>query len=669
MNLILIVLAFLAPTANAAIAPSAAASKWQFADETDAYLAVPVCRAFTQATTSKEPIELSFAYPKEGKLVPMIGLRTKLAPIEVALKISATETENFYLLKAGATNADVSYLWYAPVNVARFEQIVRDRSSLDLVLDPKGAKTPVSVSLVGSSNALDQAAKCLKGTAGANDFFKLLNAQKDNLTPDLGDRTPLFLFHTVQAAFEAYRAGQAISLDLATLRKANAPLLSRESAAQATLKSAQSARDAADAKLKTAQTQVSTLSAQLEQAKSTLAALQAEKPVDEADLAKKKATYLPLKAQMAPYDKAIVDAAAKVKSIAGSIAANEALIDKNTKRIPQLENESASLTRQLPGLRSRVNSTRSAYDDADYKYRQYDVSRETRDQLDRDAQYGWAKSDVDRYTREVQQDQSEVNSAQSAVSSAESALNSCKAQPNANCSSQDQALNQARANLSAREATLWGAQNSLNRAKSDMQSREDDIKRKVQNESDDLRRKRDDAESEYNTASGNLTDAQNRIAEIRNAIPALKAQIEKAQAALPGLRDQLTAANAALDAANAARAAFSAQIDFGTAESEYLAAVQKLSDAVAGIAKATKEIPQLTKSLALVTKTVPGLTNALAAADAALTKAQAVLAPLEEQLKPFHEAQAAKLAALDAESTKFKNGRAAYQDLLKILAQ
>jgi hypothetical protein len=73
---------------------------------------VPVCRAFTAATTSKDPIEFSMAYPKEGKVLPMIGLRTKLAPPLVAIKISRTEREYLFLLKAGATNQDNSFYGY-----------------------------------------------------------------------------------------------------------------------------------------------------------------------------------------------------------------------------------------------------------------------------------------------------------------------------------------------------------------------------------------------------------------------------------------------------------------------------------------------------------------------------------------------------------------------------
>jgi hypothetical protein len=305
----------LSTNAFAMPAPNAASSKWKNLEETDSVLQAPVCRALTQTQLGPDLVELSMAYPKDGKLLPMISLRTKIAAPLVAVQIARNVTENFYLLKAAASNDADTIYWYAPVNVARFEQLVRAGSSLTFVLDPKGTPAPVSFSLVGSSNALDAIAKCLKTVKEPLDFYKLLNAQKDNLNPDLGDRSVAFLAQNVQAAFDAYLAGQGIAMEIAALRKATAPLLAKEAAAQLTLKNSHAAFTSADTKLKTATALVGSLTDKLAASKAALVAFTTEKPLATADLAAKTATYLPLKAQMVPYEKAITDGNSKVKSI------------------------------------------------------------------------------------------------------------------------------------------------------------------------------------------------------------------------------------------------------------------------------------------------------------------------------------------------------------------
>lgn len=662
--------ALAAGPAFAQVALTAAASNWKNVEETDAYLATPVCRAFTQKSNSAEPVEFSMAYPKDGKLLPMVGLRTKLAPPSIAIRISATESESLFLLQAGATNADANLYWYAPVNFSRLEAVIRERDTLDLILDPKGAKTALKVSLAGSSNALDTVKKCLKATAVPNDFFKLLNAAKDNLTPDLGDRSPLFLFQAVQKAYDSFLAGRGIQSELAKLRAANKPLLDKEAAAIASVKSATATFTAAKAKLEGAQAKEADLTAKLAAAKAELARLQGEKPIAEADLAKKKGIYLPLKAQMAPYEKAIADAAAAVKSIQGDISSKETLIERNTRRIPELERESASLRRQIPGLESRERSTRSAYDDADRDYRNYDVRREYERELDRDTWYSWAKRDLDTAKREQSDAKRKTWDAQSKMNSARGAMDSCtRVTPPKDCSAETNAFHAAENEWRSAWMAESSADSKVRSAESKIRSIEDDVKRKVDRISDDFKRKRDSAESDYVRARNELNAAQDRIAEIRSAIPTLRRQIEQAQAALPGLREKLTGAQATYAEKVAARDSFSRSIGFEEAKQAYLDADKVFNEIVAGIAARTKEIPVLTKDLAAVTKTIPALAKAFTTADTALKAAEAKLAPLTEQLKPFRAAEGEIVARLAGEEGVFKEKRAAYQDLLKLLRE
>ncbi|MGZ3660409.1 MAG: hypothetical protein ACXVB9_08910 [Bdellovibrionota bacterium] len=652
---------------QAAPAPSAA-SQWHNAEETDSYLQAPVCRAFTRAMSGAEGVELSFVFPKDAKLPPLAVIKTKLTPPMAAVKFSASDSASFFLLQSGATNQDTNLYWYAPVNFARLEAFVRDQNALTLVLDPKGAApTPVNFSLSGSTNALDAARKCAQSAPEPTAFFQLLNAQKDNLTPDLGDRSPAFLFRTVQAAFDAYRAGQGIQQELAALRKANAPLLNKETAALAAVKSSQAAFDSASSKLNAANAQVAALTQQLGDSKAKLAALQAEKPADESDLAQKKAAYLPLKAQMVPYDKAITDGAAQVSALTASIAQNQNTIDRNTQKIPAIQAESAQLQRQLPGLADSKSRAQSRYNEADRNYRSYDVNREYNNELARDSQYTWAKNAYDNAQRDYNSRMIARSQAQSELGHARDALNACHAQHQPNCSNWDSAVNQAQSKFNAALSAENSAQSAMNNARWQMDNRSSAARSKVQGESSRLQSIRSSAESAYNSAANALSQAQDRINEIRNAIPVLQAQIDKARAALPGLRDQLSAAEAALAKAKTDRQAFADSIGFGAAETAYSAADQKLKSVTAAIADLSKTVPQLTKDLAAAQKVIPGLTSAFQAAQTALTKAQATLAPIEEQLKPFRAQETVKLAELNAASDKFKNARAAYQDLRRLL--
>ena len=658
------------PSAHADYALTAAASQWKQADEADSFLQAQVCRAFTTSTSSAEPVELSLAYPKDPRILPMVSVKTKLAPPSIAVKITNTELEHLFLVQAGATNQDANLYWYAPVNFARFEAIVRERNFLDLVLDPKGARTAVRASLTGSANAMDAVKKCLKTTPVPYPFFKLLNAEKGSLTPDLGDRSPLFLFRTVQGAFDSYNAGVGIQAELAKLRAADKPLLDKEKAALASVKSAAATFTSAKTKLEAAQAKEADLTSKLAFAKAELARLQGEKPIAEADLAKKKGIYLPLKQQMAPYEKAITDAAAAVKALRDDIAAKEALIVRNERRIPELERESASLRRQIPGLESRERATRAEYDDADREYRNYDVRRETERELDRDASYSWAKRDLENARRELDRAKSAYWPKHTAMFQKKSEMEACqRQQPPVDCSAKVSEFQQAEREWQQayREQSDWeGKVRDYERRISDI---EDDVKRRIERISDELRRKRDSAESDYVSARNALNSAQDRIAEIRSAIPTLRRQIEAARAALPGLREKLTAAEALHAEKVAARDAFSRQIGFEEAKTAYLEADRVFNGIVAGIAARTKEIPLLTRDLATVTKSIPALQKAFTAADTALKAAEAKLAPIQEQLKPFRAAEAEKVAALAAEEARFATGRAAYQDLRKILAE
>src|SRR4051812_7057879 len=92
-------------SSHASIAFKAAQQKWQFADVVDADLQKEVCSAFTNQSDSTEPVELVMLFPKDGKTLPQIRVRSKLSAPMIAVQLDSKTTQPLFQIKA-ATNAD-----------------------------------------------------------------------------------------------------------------------------------------------------------------------------------------------------------------------------------------------------------------------------------------------------------------------------------------------------------------------------------------------------------------------------------------------------------------------------------------------------------------------------------------------------------------------------------
>ena len=649
---------------EAGFATNALDKNWKNADEVNPILQTQVCRASTEATTSKEKVELSFVYPKDAKVLPAVFIRTKIPANQVTLKLSPQVSEAMLLLNAATTAEETNVFWYAPVNFSRLENIVRERDTLEILVN----NASIKVSLAGSSNSLDQVQKCLKGGSAPEGFFKLLNQTKDNLVPDLGDRSVSFLFKTVQEAFNAYNAGVAANADLAKLRKSVEGALKKEAAAKESFVAAQGKFTKAQEKLNSAKAQVSSLETKIAEAKSSLANLMEAKGKAEQTLAEKKAVYAPLKEQMKPYETKLADAQKTTDSLKSEISNNESLVSGNERKIRSLESERDSLRREIPGLERDVENLRIEYSRAESNLNSYNREWEKRRILDGDWSYQNSKREFESKSRELDRARYEVRDEERKAEQARRELQICRAkQPPEPCAIQE-------SNLSQAERARDQARNKENSLESDLQSLkwrldrdEDDATRKVNDEYDRLARIRDDFASSLRSKQNELANDQERLEDIRVAIPKLRAQIDRANAALPGLRQKLTDAQVVLAQAQRDLQQFSEQIGFGNAEKEFLAAQKNLADITQGIAQKNKEIPILEKNLVAAKKLVDPLAKDFAKAEGELSVATQNLAKAQEPLKNFREQEAKILAEVAAQGDRFKTGRAIYQDLLKFL--
>jgi chromosome segregation ATPase len=114
--------------------------------------------------------------------------------------------------------------------------------------------------------------------------------------------------------------------------------------------------DAAEAKLDAGNSHRKEPHAKDEDARARLAALQAQKTTSEADLAAKKAVYVPLLNQMAPYENALKAARSKASSLKSAISRDESLISNGKEQIRAYQNERSGLESRLPGLQKRGRS-------------------------------------------------------------------------------------------------------------------------------------------------------------------------------------------------------------------------------------------------------------------------------------------------------------------------
>ena len=660
---------FSGSSGQAMMAQSAADQHWKNVDEVDAYLQTPVCRTFTQASDSKELVELSLSFAKDGKLLPMIRLETRLAASRVDVKLSRSVTETLFLLKRAADSNDNNIYWYAPVNFSRFENFLRDNDVLQLILDPKGQPLPIKISLSGSTNALKQVATCLKTTKEPTEFLKLLNQQKDNLTPDLGDRTPAFLYQATQAAYAAYLAGQGTAAALAQLQKPFANLLASEASGKKAVAADQLALTKAQEALDKLNQEISSLTDKIAKDQTDLAKFKQDKPAADADLKQKKATYQTLLPQLTPYSKAIADAVSLVKKIQASILSDQNLIVKNGKKIVSDRQETIDLTNSLPSLRSRVNRTADAANRAASAYNSFNVSSEISSRLRSDGMYQMALSSLESDQRNLQNAQSKQQSAQSKVWQAQSALSSCQGNPqtSANCSSQQSALSSAQSEESSASMEESSARMRVSSDQDEVDRRKNSVTNDVQRQADDLRSAYNSAQSAYDNARAEYADAQQRIRDIPGEIVRLQAAIDKATAEIPVLQDQLVAAQNQQAAAQASYDQFAKQIGFDVATSQFQAA-QQLDDSInKGIADLTKSIPLSQKQLKKDQSNLPQVQKTAVQAQTTLTAAQAKLTPIQTQLAPYYEQAAPLMAAQKQQALDLQTQRAIYQDLYKFL--
>jgi hypothetical protein len=652
-----------------------AGKDWKLVEDVDAVLQTPVCRAETTMAKAKLPVELSLSFPKDPTLLPIVyvkitGLQNRSSNAQ--LRFAKKEFQPLFLLKEANSAQEPDIYWYAPKDLARLIEIIKNSGSLDIAFNPLApAPVPVRFSLSGATDILDRAEKCLKAKElYPKDFLKALNQDSPFTGPLPAQITAGDVLDLTQKAYLDYQAGKLASAALVKLRAAMKPLTDKEATAQKVVNVKQSVLDATNKKLNEQQNLLADKEQELARFTTELPQLQNDKTLAEQDTAAKKAIYDPAKALLAPFEK---DVSAKTQTLANakkSVFTDQKRISSDKDDIETYRSRASRIRKEIPGLKSELSGAESTLSRAESDVNSYNVSWEAQRIRDSDFRYRNAQSDAESKRNEAQRYGSQASSDQGAVSSAQSALSSCQSQqPVKDCSNEQSALSRAESQLNSDRNQEQQAEWAASNADSDARRYASDDESQAQSKYNDLENIRNQAQSNVNSISSALSDDESELASIENSkLPRLQSDLQKAQAALPGLQQEQAAAEQGLTAAQQSLSNERLQIGFDQIEKNYqdsVAKVKLLGEQIvatsAGIKKDTKDITTLRP---IVAKLVTTSAKETADRDASQSK----LSAIQTQLSPQRAQEATAVAQVDEAKTKISEKRALYQAEVKALS-
>lgn len=655
-----IFLALLASALTLADFSPTAAGDWFFREEVDNATQKVSCVSFTLKSDQPEFVQLAVHYSKDGSFVPQLRVKTKSYYPSVALKISDTEWGTF--LPFASDETSTTY-WYVPQQFTKTVEFLRQKSVVSLVLDPKGSALMATTSLKGSAATIDQAKTCAKAAPDFGPFFTLLNQTKENLHPDLGDRSVGFLMQSVEAAYVAYKNGVSLQKALADARKGAAPLLKKEETALANFQKTLAALEKAESALRQTEDKFRALEEKRILLASEIEQNQRELSAGEAALAEKSRVYLPLKEQLAPYDQLVQESEREVASLRASIQQKEGVISKNQKSIARMQAEMADIQREIPSLQNEVNRLEIQLQSAESDLRAYDPFREKQRILDRDFQYRSLKMDFDNKQRDLQRIEWDLRRAERDLDRAQDNLRRCRARPENLCLIEQNEVNRAANERDRHRREVNRLERDLQWIRTQMDWRETSADREARQEYDRLRSRRDSIASQTLQARNELSNKRNRLSEIQATLPRLEQEMWEAERVLPDLRAQLQTAEAKRLNHVERRNAFANQIGFPQAEREYFDAKNFVAAKQERSKELSAQMTQVQKDLTQVQKEVQARLQERNKAQNEHQVNVTKLAQVREELKVFRMKEEELLGKISEEKGSFQFQQAVYQDL------
>ncbi len=662
-----LVLALISAVFSTYVYAQSGSKDWHLVQETDPVLQIPVCRAYTNVSSSLPvQVELSLSFPSRFDHAPMMILKLPAnSKIERAVvPLTSKEQEDFLVFEAASDPMQKDLLWYVPIQMEKMVDIIIGNSYLPLKFTQNGKEVAGRISLSGSTATMNQVARCLKvDEILPTRFFRELNTAAG--TAPLGeDQSVTQLMKYVDAAYVAFHQIQLNDAELLKLRNSMKSLLAQEADAQKALLTAQQNLDRAMAASQSTVQKIRHGEERLTQIPGEIQALQGQKASAEQTLSLKKSAYDPLKVQVDRLNQDVVQARNRADAINTEVRRRENIIRNGNARIVELEDEAARLTRRISEINSALSPLQRQKADLEVQLSAYDVNYEKQKILNQDWRYQNLRRDREQLEREERQTQQELQRARRRLENAEERLRQCMRNPNPQCTNEQQEVNQARSEVSSKESEFNNIRWRLENNRNDMNRIESEAEQTAYQGREAIATKLREVSRQVADYQSEKDRCQDRVQSIRtNEIPALESSISRAQTELPGLRRDLAAAQAETQAAESRLQQYKQSVDFDRIEREYLAAKTAFDNIVVGIARLQTEQSQINRDLPVWRSTLASQEREVQRLTGIRDQATAKLEGIRAQLQPMREKEQTLVNAQTTLRVQYDEARKLYQTL------
>jgi|GEM_PF-4363072 len=636
---------------------------WKFIEEMDPLLQTQVCRAFTSASTSTVPVEISLNFPKARDKAPVILLKAAGSESAV-LQLSSREVEELIPLQA-----DV--LYHVPTKFKKLVDVIEAANFLPLILTQNGQPLPLArISLAGSSATLRAVATCLGVREVVPvDFFTALTAKIDEIGNPVAGQTGVQLLEYVQQAFTFYGELTKADAALATLREQMRPLVRRETEALRVLAAAQAPLDRALAAQRQTEDQIAVAEARLAAIPGEIQTLTVQKGEAEKVLADKLAVFEPLRVRAAELERDVRGARNDVNSYSSAITERRDLISANENEVNNLEEEFRRLSIRQRSIEDEISTLERQRNSLRSDLATYNVDFEKRKILSQDFRYQQLQNSLRDLERRRDDARRDLERSENQLRRAEQELRNCQGTAGRDCANEQNKANRARGEVNQARGQLQGAEAQLNATQNQIGQIENEAERRAISGREELAGQLRQVDSKIGDLETERDRADRRKRDIESSlIPGLESEISRARTEIPGLERSLSRAQRELNDARAALAAYKQSVDFDRIEAEYEAAKDAVETLGKGITDRETEQRRLNRKLPELRSELAANEREVVRRTVARDREQVKVTDIQDQLKP----QRAQEAVLAGNSTtwgaQFAEARKLFQALAARLA-
>lgn len=644
---------------------------WKLVQENDAVLQVPVCRAYTQATSNLPvAVELSLSFPTQFDRAPMMILKVPAnSGIERAVvPLTSREQEDFLIFQAVSDPSQTDKLWYVPIQMEKLVDIIIGNNFLPVKFTKDGKEASGRISLSGSAATMNQVATCLKSNSILpTKFFRELNTSAGS-APLGEDQSVQQLMKYVDEAFAIFKAIAQSENDLKKLRDANKGLLQQEADATKKLDSAQQNLDRAVASVESTRLKITNGEERLRLIPGEIAEWEAKKPAAQQLYDQKKAAFDPLKARAEEIQSRINLAQINIDQIQSRITQAERTIRDGESRIRDLEREADGHMRIIRDIDNKLPDLQRLESDLQVRLNSYSVENEKQKILNRDSGYQRLRQEKNQTEQELRQKRGEMQVAQRRLRDAEDDLRRCKAKPNPQCSNEENAVQRAQGEVRRLENEVSQLQSRLRNIDWQMERSEEQAERQAQAGRDRLVNELREVSSELAEARAKRESASNRLRDIQGfEIPRYQREVRDAQNDLPILRRQLSQFQSDFNRAVTELREYKASVQYDRIKKEFDEAKSALDSINGEIVDRRAEERQIQRDLPAWRTTLSNQEKEVARLTPIRDTARTKLEGIQSQLAQFREQEKVLLESLAILRPQYDELRKLYQTLATFL--